>query len=110
MTNSQPTGPHLRIPHRITEAFMMNDFTKRQRKILDLILRLSWGCGKDRAAIPRQRDFEVLGIKETHVGQELSRLVESRVIFIEGSDYYFNKALQLNSENHIPSAIMTNIG
>ena len=90
MANPQPTDAHLRIPHTITEALMMSDFTKRQRKIIDLILRLSWGCGKNSAAIPRQRDFEVLGIRETHMGKELSRLVESRVIFIEGSDYSFN--------------------
>ncbi len=91
MVNPQPTVPHLRIPHSITEALMMRDFTKRQRKILDLILRLSWGCGKNVATIPLKRDFELLGIAETHVGRELRRLVKSRVIFIEGDDYFFNK-------------------
>ena len=91
MASPQPTIPHLRIPHSISEALMMRDFTKRQRKIIDLILRLSWGCGKDSAIIPRQRDFELLGIAETHVSKEFSRLVESRVIFIEGNHYSFNK-------------------
>lgn len=91
MANPQLTEAHLRIPHTITEALMTSDFTKRQRKIVDLILRLSWGCSKESATIPRQRDFEVLGIRETHVGKELSRLVESRVIFIKGNDYSFNK-------------------
>ena len=91
MANPQPTDPHLRTPHSITEALMMSTFTKRQRKILDLILRLSWGCSKNSALIPRQRDFEVLGITETHIGKELSGLIKSKVIFVEGNEYSFNK-------------------
>ncbi len=91
MVNLQPTVPHLRIPHSITEALMMSSFTKRQRRIIDLILRLSWGCGKTSATIPRRRDFEVLGVAETHIGKELVELVKSKVIFIQGNDYSFNK-------------------
>jgi len=69
MASPQPNSPHLRITHSIFEVLMMTDFTKRQRKIIDLILRLSWGCQKNSANIPRQRDFEVLGIAETHIGR-----------------------------------------
>ena len=92
MANPKPTEPHLRIPHSISEAIMMSSFTKRQRNIIDLILRLSWGCDKKTATIPRKRDFEVLGIAETHVGKELKQLMESNVIFIEGNNYSFNKS------------------
>ncbi len=70
---------------------MQRDFTKRQRKILDLILRLSWGCGKKTAIIPRQRDFECIGIAETHAGEEIRWLTESKIIFVEGCNYSFNK-------------------
>lgn len=91
MANPQPTDAHLRVAHCITEAVMMRDFTKRQRKILDLILRLSWGCGKKFAIVPRQRDFEAVGVGEGHIKAELTWLVESHIISITGDQYAFNK-------------------
>jgi hypothetical protein len=91
MINSQQTQPHLRIAHKISEAIMLRDFTKRQRKILDLILRLSWGCGKKIAYIPRQKDFTIIGIAESHISQELRWLVASNVILVDGDYYSFNE-------------------
>ena len=78
------------IYHDIKEAIMLRDFTKRQRKVLDLILRLSWGCGKDTANIPRQRDFCCIGIAESHISAELKWLSDSQVIIIEGTTYGIN--------------------
>lgn len=91
MANPQPTDAHLRVAHSILEEVMASDFTKRQRKILDLILRLSWGCGKKYAIIPRQRDFEAVGVREGHVRAELDWLREAKVITISGDNYSFNK-------------------
>ena len=68
---------------------MLRDFSKRQRKILDLILRLSWGCGKQTATIPRQRDFECIGLREGHVNEELKWLQDSKIITREGDKYSF---------------------
>jgi len=59
---------------------MCRVFTKRQRSILDLILRLSWGCNKKAAIIPRQKDFELVGIDETKVKTELKWLINAKVI------------------------------
>jgi DnaD/phage-associated family protein len=91
MANPQPTDAHLRIAHSISEAIMMRDFSKRQRKILDLILRLSYGCGKKTAIIPNQRDFEIVGIREGHIKRELDWLIESKVITRTNDQYQFNK-------------------
>lgn len=91
MANPQPTDAHLRIAHSINEAIMTRDFTKRQRKILDLILRLSWGCGKKDAYIPHQRDFSVVGVHEVDVLSELNWLEVSKVIAREKSYFWFNK-------------------
>ncbi len=91
MANPQPTDAHLRVAHSINEAIMMRDFTKRQRKILDLILRLSWGCGKQEALIPRQRDFQTVGIGEGHIKAELVWLTQSCIIVISDNNYSFNK-------------------
>jgi hypothetical protein len=91
MANPQPTDAHIRIAHSITEAIMMRDFSKRQRKLLDLILRLSWGCGKKEAIIPQQNDFMIVGIGEGHIKQEISWLIESKVIYRQANHYWFNK-------------------
>ena len=91
MADPQPTDAHLRIAHSISEAIMMRDFSKHQRKILDLILRLSWGCGKKYAHIPRQRDFKVVGIFEGDVKKELDWLEVSQIINRSGPFYWFEK-------------------
>lgn len=91
MANRQPTDAHLRVAHHINEQVMASDFTKRQRKILDLILRLSWGCGKKEAYIPRQKDFEVVGVGEGHIKAELRWLQLAKVITISDNEYSFNK-------------------
>lgn len=70
---------------------MMRDFTKRQRKILDLILRLSWGCGNHYAYIPHQRDFTLVGINESDIKCELDWLVLSKIIYRDDVFYGFNK-------------------
>jgi hypothetical protein len=93
MASPQPTDAHIRIAHSIEEEIMMRDFTKRQRSILDLILRLSWGCAKKTAIIPRQKDFEIVGIGETKIKEELIWLVNARVIAWDKDidEFGFNK-------------------
>ena len=95
MANPQPTDAHLRVAHSISEAIMTRDFTKRQRKILDLILRLSWGCGKKEARIPHQRDFSCVGVHEVDIKSELTWLEVSKVITRQESFYWFNKDFDL---------------
>lgn len=93
MANPQPTDAHLRISHSIQEEIMMRDFTKRQRAILDLILRLSWGCNKKSAVIPKQRDFELVGVSENKIKSELEWLCNAKVIIWsrETNEYEFIK-------------------
>lgn len=91
MANPQPDDAHLRIAHSITEAIMLRDFTKRQRKVLDLILRLSWGCGKKTAIIPSQSCFSYIGVGKTHIKQELDWLETSKIIVRDDAEYQFNK-------------------
>jgi len=83
---------------------MLRYFTKRQRKMLDLILRLSWGCGKDPAAIPLQRDFCCIGIAESHVSAELKWLSESQVIIIDGYLYGWGFWRRWSDSNARPAA------
>ena len=91
MANPQPTDAHLRIAHSILEQIMVSDFTKRRLSILLFVLRLSWGCGKKEALIPRQSDFGLVGVESGHVKAELDWLEENKVIYRNGNFYSFNK-------------------
>jgi len=91
VANPQPTDAHLRIAHQISEQLMVSHFTEQQRRILDLILRLSWGCGKKEATIPHQNNFEIVGVLEGHIKTHLDWLQEAKVIFRDGNTYSFNK-------------------
>jgi hypothetical protein len=81
------------MAHSIEEAIMCREFSKRQRPILDLIIRLSWGCGKKYAYIPRMSDFEIVGIGRNHIRGELRELVTKRVIMWDEGRmiFWFNK-------------------
>lgn len=91
MANPQPTDAHLRIAHSINEQLMVSHFSEQQRRILDFILRLSWGCGDNVAYIPHQRDFEIVGVREGHIKAHLDWLIEAKVIIRQDCYYRFNK-------------------
>jgi len=91
MSDLQTIEPHLRIAHSIAEQIMVSDFTEQQRRILDLILRLSWGCGKKVAYIPRQSDFEIVRVGKNKIKAHLSWLQEAGVILRDGPIYAFNQ-------------------
>ena len=90
MANVNPSEPYIKIAHSVQEQMMVSQFTEQQRRILDLIYRLSLACGKTTAYIPRQKDFELVGVREFHVKAHLDALVRDKVISREGSYYGFN--------------------
>lgn len=93
MASPQPTDAHLRIAHTLLEEIAMRDFSKRQRSILDLLLRLSWGCGKKAWMYDGYADFEVVGVYRNVVSEELQFLEKNGVIkwFPEHRIIMFNK-------------------
>jgi hypothetical protein len=91
MANPQPGEAHLRMAHSIAEQIMVSHFSEQQRRILDLILRLSWGCGKMTAFIPLQRDFLLVGIGENRIKNHLDWLQSAKVIIRAGQYYSFNR-------------------
>jgi Bacteriophage replication protein O len=93
MASPQPTDAHLRIAHTLLEEIAMRDFSKRQRSIIDLVLRLSWGCGKKAWMYDGYADFEAVGVYRNVVSEELQYLERNRVIkwFPEHRIIMFNK-------------------
>ncbi len=80
MANPQREEGHLRIANELWDQLMMRDFSKRQRAILDLVLRLSYGCGKKTAVIPTLNSFALAGVRPNHVRAEIEYLEKARVL------------------------------
>lgn len=94
MANPQPTDSHLRLAVTIQDELTLRDFTKRQYKIINLILRVSWACGKKYAVIPYYtKYFGACGIHKSDIKKEINTLIKNNVLFWEqtANAFEFNK-------------------
>jgi len=81
---------HLMIPISIFDRLMTSDFTLYERRIIDIILRLSVGCGKSYACIPYQQDFKLVGVPACKVKACLDLLIQNNIIERKGKFYKIN--------------------
>lgn len=73
---------------------MCSDFTKRERKVIDVILRFSYGCGKKFALLTKSEIAFFANIHLSHVAKTASSLHSKHVIKQDPSNphkYWFNK-------------------
>lgn len=94
MANPQPTDSHLRLAVAIQDELTIRDFTKRQYKIINLVLRVSWACGKKYAVIPQYtKYFKACGIHKSDIKKEINTLIKNNVLSWEQSTnvFEFNK-------------------
>ena len=68
-----------RFDNPILEAVLTSSFTKRQLKILLLIIRFSAGCQKGYAVL-RKKDFAYAGVSPYCITQELKKLIKRKAI------------------------------
>jgi phage replication O-like protein O len=71
---------YIRIANEIWDEIIRRDFTKRQKDILLFIWRLSYGCNKKTATIPLLKYFELCGVTQNHIKDELVYLREMKVL------------------------------
>jgi phage replication O-like protein O len=102
MADVQLENGYLRIANELFDAILKSDFTKRQRSILDLIIRLSYGCQKVDCVIPAYKDFEVCGVDRHHIKIELEKLMQAEVIIAVGNVYHLNKNYEQWRVGHAP--------
>lgn len=98
MVSPQKSNGFIGIANTLWDEIIRRDFTKRQKDILMLILRLSYGCNRKVALIPLQKDFALCGLGgKGHVGEELKYLEQCKVIMRGPSkgEYSFNKNYEL---------------
>lgn len=79
MADVQLENGYTRTANQLLDAIITTDFTKRQLKILKLVIRMSFGCGKT-SALFRLGDFEVAGIYKSDIRKELQELFRLKVL------------------------------
>ena len=80
-----------RVPNSILTALITRDLTKRQVKIILLVIRLTYGCQVP-WAFYEKRYFQVAGLHRGAIGQELKQLVEMHVLDMSEE----NKTVRVN--------------
>ena len=68
-----------RVPNSILTTLITRDFTKRQVKIVLLVLRLTYGCQVP-WAFYEKKYFGIAGLHRSAIGAELKRLCDIRVL------------------------------
>lgn len=89
MANPQLENGYVRVANEIWDEVIRRDFSKRQKDILFFIWRLSYGCRKKTAYIPKLVYFELCGVRRNHIKEELLFLVEARVLIWNQEDKTF---------------------
>jgi Bacteriophage replication protein O len=89
MANPQP-DKFIKLSNELYDAIMTSDFSKRQRNILDMIIRFSYGCRK-KTALLRNSDFEQCGVGRNKIKAELEYLEQAKVIIRDGELIQLNK-------------------
>lgn len=91
MNSPKGKSGFVRIENKILDEVIRRDFTKRQKDILLFIWRLSYGCRRDVAYIPKLKDFTLCGVGKGHIGAELRELEQCKVITRNNNEYRFNE-------------------
>lgn len=95
MANPQP-NEFTTLSNELLEAIIQTGFTKRQRSILDLIFRLSYGIQRCKyCLIPKQADFSLCGVTPNHLKKEIENLISKNVIGRDGTKYWIKKDYDL---------------
>ncbi|MEW5953259.1 MAG: replication protein [Bacillota bacterium] len=89
MTHGQ-SKEFTRISNELLEAILATNFTKRQLNIILLVIRLSYGCGKQHALI-KPLEFSLAGIYRADIKKELVQLAGAGVLTLEGDKVALNK-------------------
>lgn len=82
MASPQLENGYTRTANELSEAIMQSDFSKRQLNILNLIIRMSYGCGK-KSALFKYNDFELVGVYKADIKKELDYLTGVKVVSVD---------------------------
>ncbi len=98
MARPQIEDGHTNITNEIMDALMRTNFTGHERRLLDCILRKTYGWNKKLDRISYSQFAEATGIDRRHIGRALSLLKRRRIIICVGQGYSLEYGLQKDYE------------
>jgi len=75
------------IANELLDAIITHEFSKRQLKVLLLIMRKTYGFNKLEDDIARSQIVAITGIKNPHITSTMQELLEKNVIIISNGNY-----------------------
>jgi len=93
MADVQLENGYVRIANQLLEALSISEFTAAERRLLDLLIRLSYGCRKKTASFPQWKDLTIIGIDKSYYKKILTKLEINKVIYVDwkGNNVMVNK-------------------
>lgn len=95
---------YVKIANNLFENIIFRDFTNRERAVICLIIRLSYGFNHKVAVIKPKARFCLIGVHRQHIDRTLINLIDKKVVLDCGNDEYaLNKHFdewQVNLNRH----------
>ncbi len=98
MANPQTADGHTKIANEIMDALMRTNFPSHERRVLDCILRKTFGWNKKTDRISYSQFEKDTGIDHRHVGRSLASLKRRGIITCIGDGYTLEYGLQKDYE------------
>lgn len=86
--NPQVEDGYTRIANELLDALISADLSKRERKVIDVIMRFSYGCGKKWVSITEGEIEALTGIKKPNVSLTIKGLLAKKIITQHGPQTY----------------------
>lgn len=90
--NPQVEEGYTRIANELYEAIIQTQMTVGSRKVLDVIIRHTYGYNLTSKAIPAKVFVDMTRIKRPNIYRALRELSKAKIIFIENGVYKVNKS------------------
>lgn len=94
---------YTQVPHKIGNILPLIDLTARQKRVVDLVIRLTYGCQKRWAKL-RFSDLQIVNIAPSHAGNIMFSLLKQKIIIQNGT----TKEYRLNEE-YLSSEVTKNV-
>lgn len=92
MANVQTENGYTKIADELLEALYSTNFSEPERRMIDLIIRYSYGCNKHSITLKQWNDICLAGIPAGKIQHYLNHLKTSNILFIDED----TKTLMLN--------------
>lgn len=79
---------YVKIANNLFDNIIFRDFTNRERAVIFLIIRLSYGFNHKVAIIKPKARFGLIGVHRQHIDRALDSLIAKNVVISRGNDEY----------------------